>query len=890
MLHSWMILTWWQRQQLWLATCGALLAACTQSATHANSSHTPDAAGQDAPEHQDIAPDVPVLDCVPQPLPAALEQVGQQNGRRLLPGGRALTPAGVEVALGGFPIDLRMHPTLPLAYVANTGYDKRSIQVISTQTGAIVQEVARDDAFYGIALAADGKRLYASGGYAAKVDIYDVDAQGQLAAAAQVPLTHYPSGIALSADGKKFWVGQFQAPTTATPGPTEPAGRDVVEFDAQTLAVLRVFHLSIAPYSLLELPARQELWVSGISADHLVAVNLQDGTQSEVAVGMGAVQMATNADESLLYTAVANLDLVVAVDTANRAVVGSQRLGEASIGDEQGQPLPAISPSGLTIHPKVSLLFVTRAADNAVQILNAKDLSPLGAIPAGWYPNAVALTPDGLRLVVLNGKGLGTGPVAAYAQNEESGKQMMNGSVSLIDWSDLDMPKMTPQVLANVRRPDTVFPFQCDAPFPIPAHRGGATPIEHIVLIVKENKTYDSLLGDVGSGNGDPKLAMYGENVTPNLHALARQYTSHDNFYADAESSVQGHLWLTSSFVNDYMERTWFEDYRNRPGWDKDAVLPFGRPSFLTFFTHLMAHNIDFKMFGEVVGAFDSHDGNPVSDHVDLTFPGPFFNTDISDVEKANHVADVLVDQGDFPPFVYVLLPNDHTHGLSAGALTPEAMINDNDVGMGTLVDRITHSKYFATTAIFIVEDDPQQGADHVDYHRSVCVVVSPYAKPGYVSHVHTSFPSLFRSFELMLNLPPMNRYDALATPMWDAFQQTSTQTEFAHIPRTIADEKNKDGTLGARISRQMDFGGPDRNPDLGDLLRWHATGQVRQGSRIARIVAGELPPSAVRMHPGEDDGDDDLYDQEMERFRSFLAAHPDVKVDKRLRAKEGSK
>ena len=289
-------------------------------------------------------------------------------------------------------------------------------------------------------------------------------------------------------------------------------------------------------------------------------------------------------------------------------------------------------------------------------------------------------------------------------------------------------------------------------------------------------------------------------------------------------------------------------------------------------------------MFGEIVGALDTTDVGSVGTHVDFGFPGSFFNTDISDVDKANYVADMLIDQGDFPPFVYVLLPNDHTHGLSAGSLTPRAMINDNDTGMGVLVDRITHSKYFDSTAIFIVEDDPQNGADHVEYHRSFCVVVSPYTKPGYLSHVHTSYPSMFRSFELILNLPPMNRYDALATPMWDIFQQdpvpTAQRTPFSYIPRTIPDEHNKSGTLGAQISAHMDFDGPDRNPDLGDLLAWDATGKARPGSKIDRIVRGELPPSAVQPSGAdEEEPEDDIYEALLRQAWVYVAQHPELGV-----------
>ncbi len=869
-----MMTTRYLQSLLTVVSLTATLTACAPDTAVTGPLYEPDV--QSDVSTVDVKADVQqlTLDCVPSPSPEALLKVGMQGGVRILPGGRALTPLGTEAIIGGFPIDVRYHPTLDVAYVANTGYRNRSVQVINASTGKILQQVDRDEAFYGIAISDDGKKLYASGGYAGKVEIYDIAAEGTVTGAASVPIDGYPAGIALSKDGSRFWVGQFK-------------GGAIQEFDAQTLALLRTIKVAVQPYALLELPGRHELWVASLADDRVAAIDLNSPTTETtlVQVGMTTVNLVATPDESVVYVATANGDAVVAIDVKNRAVIGTQPVGEPTIVGEDKKPLPGSSPGGIAYAKKSDRLYVARAADNAVSVLDAKDLTPLGALPVSWYPTAVALSPDASHLIVLNGKGVGTGPLAFYAEEAESGKEQMQGTVSLIDLKTVDLAAATQQVEDNVRRPDKVFPFKCDASFPVPATPEGISPIEHVVLIVKENKTYDSVLGDLENGDGDPKLAMFGEKVTPNLHALARKYAHHDNFYDDSETSIQGHLWLTSSFVDDYIERTWFEDYRNHPGWGEDAVHPSGRPAFKTFFTHLIKHGIDFTMFGEIVGALDVVAEGAVADHVDGQFPGSFFNTGISDVVKAKYVADVLVNQGKFPPFVYVLLPNDHTNGIGKGAKTPESMINDNDVGMGVLIDAITHSKYFATTAIFVVEDDPQQGADHIDYHRSFCLVVSPYAKPGYVSHVHTSYPSLFRTFELMLHLPPLNRYDALATPMWDVFQQKAImQTPFVHVERTIPDQFNGGKTLAAQISERMDFSGPDKNPDLGELLQWHMTGKTRPGSRLSQVMEGKLPLSVLDRADRDEDGDDDAYDAAMSEMRRYVKAHPEFKVDPRFR------
>jgi hypothetical protein len=380
------------------------------------------------------------------------------------------------------------------------------------------------------------------------------------------------------------------------------------------------------------------------------------------------------------------------------------------------------------------------------------------------------------------------------------------------------------------------------------------------------------VLGDLPKGDGDPSLVLWGKQVTPNIHALASTFTNHDNFYDDSETSVQGHSWLTSNFVNDYMERTWFEDYRNHPGWGTEIAAPQGRPSYLTFFTHLLKHNIDFMIYGEIVGATDLYNAVPVAvGHSDLAYPGgPYSNMDVADTNKAAYVAQKLIDENKFPPFVYVLIPNDHTKGLASGQPTPESMISDNDYATGLLVDKISHSKYWTSTAIFIVEDDPQSGGDHVDYHRSICVIASPFARRAHTSSVHTSFPSLFRTFEKILGIPPMNRYDALATPFWDSFTRQSDPTPFTVWPRTVPDGKNLRHDKLARLAAEMDFSGLDRNPDLGDLLYWHVTGKPPAGARIGTLSVEQF--RQLRRSESRDD-DDDGDEQGKRRLQALMRA-----------------
>jgi len=847
---------------------GAALVACSSDKTEplgpgdAGDAGAPLDAGEDAglpPTDAGRDANLPPLCDPPVPPPAALVKMGEPA---IAIGGRRREPTGVELDVGGFPVQAVAHPTLPLVYVANTGYSKRALEVVDAATGAVLQDLDRGEIFYGLAITSDGTRLYSGGGSAGTVDAFDVAADGTLTHAASASLGGYPAGVAVSPDGTRLWVAEFRADA-------------VDELDAITMTVLRRVPLAFGPYQLALLPGRHELWATGFSDTRLAVVDTTAATVLDtIEVGSNPVDLAVTADETRVFTAAADGEEVLAIDTATRAIVDRARQADPSLVDAMGEPLPATSPTGLELDEAGGRIYVARAADDVVAVLDATTLDELGLIPVGWYPTDVALTADRAHLVVTNGKGLGTGPLAFYRYGDsssESGKRNMRGSVSVVALGPIDateLAALTTRARAGWMRPDEVFPFDCAGTWPVPSTPGRPTPIEHIVLIVRENKTYDSVLGDLGTGDGDPTLVLYDDTVTPNLHALARQFTNADNFYSDGETSVQGHFWLTSSFVNDYLERTWIEDYRGHGDFGMDAVKPEAEPDLGTFFTHLLRHGVDFRIYGEIVGSDGEAMGQLVSRHIDTLFPGTFFNTDVADERKALYVASQIVDRGVFPPFVYVLLPNDHTNGLRGTELTPESLISDNDYGTGILVDAISHSRFWDNTAIFITEDDTQIGADHVDYHRNVLVVASPWARHAATTSVHTSFPSLFRTFEHILGLPPMNRLDARATPLYDAFTDTPDFAPYDARERMVPDIHN-DGSVptprssGWRPPHRNDFGlcGPDRMPGLGRAL-WEA----RRSDPFPGVVPGDDRPPGASSRGAEDEpgvDDDDLLEND---------------------------
>jgi DNA-binding beta-propeller fold protein YncE len=740
--------------------------------------------------------------------------------------------------VGGFPSDLLVHPSLGVAFVTSTGHEQRSLQVVEIATGSVVQEIEREDSFFGLALDIVGGRLYASGGASGQVERYEVGDDGLLTEAGTYAVPDYPAGLALSADGSRLYVARFLGDAI-----------DVLDTATGT-RVGEPILLPFDPYGLALIEPRDELYATGFRSDEVGVIDLQSmGVEVPYLLPSNPEVVVASADGSRVYVSVPDTDRVVAIDTASREVVAEARFGEGSLVDEEGALLAATSPTGLLLAG--DRLYVARSADNAVAVLDAASLDILGSLPVGWYPTAIGLDPGTDTLVVANGKGVGSGP----SEGDGSAKYEMTGTLTLLDRAavEADLALASWQVEDNVRRPDTVYPFTCEGTFPVPTQVGGDTPIEHVVLVVRENKTYDCLLSDLDSGERDPNFLLFGESITPNLHALVRRFAHHDNFYNDSETSAQGHLWLTSSFVNDYSERTIIEDYRGNGSFSADPARPVGEPDFGTFFTHLLKHGVPFRNYGEIVGSLGRHGEESVLDSTDTHYPGGFFNLDVPDEERAEYLVEQLGRPGNFPSFVFVLFPRDHTYGTSSGRPTPESMVNDNDRATGLLIDGLSRLPTWESTVVFVVEDDPQQGADHIDAHRSIALVASPWVKRGHTSHVHTSFPSIFRTMELILGLPPMNRYDALATPMWDAFTNTPDMEPFTALPRSVPDGTNPSGARGQEESDKMDFSGPDRNPLLGDVIWWHRKGSIRPGSPLDRVRRGE-----VRLEDLRDDEDED--------------------------------
>jgi len=460
----------------------------------------------------------------------------------------------------------------------------------------------------------------------------------------------------------------------------------------------------------------------------------------------------------------------------------------------------------------------------------------LGFIPSGWYPSALTLADRGRTLYVGNSKGQASypdikGPGSPLASNwngDESIKTLQKGSVEMIPMADLreKLAAYTRQVMANTPYDDSQLTLARapKAPSVIPREVGAGSPIEHVIYIIKENRTYDQVFGDISKGNGDSRLTIFGNKVTPNQHALVGQFVLLDNLYCDGEVSVDGHSWSNSAYATDFNEKLWPPDYGRHSKAEESAAYI---PSAGHLWDLARRKGLTYRSYGEY--AERSSDGRTMQaakgidglwGHVSPEFKTAnkrdtqnveVFLKEFDEYEKAFDSPDA---RKRLPNFIVMSLGEDHTKGTQPGAFTPVAMVANNDQAIGMLVDRVSHSKYWPKTAIFIIEDDAQDAPDHVDARRTVGLVVSPYVKRGILDSTLYTTSSFVRSMELLLGLPPMSQYDAAAMPLYASFSDQPDLNPFQLLPPQVdLNAKNTPESYGARASAKMDFDDYDRAP-----------------------------------------------------------------------------
>jgi YVTN family beta-propeller protein len=563
--------------------------------------------------------------------------------------------------------------------------------------------------------------------------------------------------------------------------------------------------------------------------------------RATIPVGDHPEALLLSPDGKRLYVSETDDDTIGVIDTAR-----NERIGGANVG-LYGGTLFGASPTAMALSHDGARLFVACSAANAIAVLNVgPDGMPhaFGALPVGWYPTAVTLDATGNGLYVANGMGETTRanpdfdpyakPLPRWLGYDArsligsvrrvpipSDDRIVAGIAAVRALAGPFMTEAIDQPDVRMRGPKS------DEPGRSVVRYGG--PIKHVIYIIKENRTYDQVLGDVPGADGDPNLAYFGGKVTPNQHALAARFGIFDATFADAVVSADGHNWSMGAFANDYLEKTWPPNYGGRRiGYDFEDGADASVPHSGFLWNAAARGGVSFRDYGEFV-TNPARKGDDVTTHmpdlighIDPRYIG--FDTAYSDRDREAEWArefDGYVKNGDLPALEIVRLPNDHTAGTTPGSRSPIAMVAENDLALGRLVDAVSHSKYWNDTAIFAIEDDAQNGPDHVNDHRTTFYLASPWAKGG-LQHARYSTAGIVRTIELILGLPPMSSYDASARPLYAAFTDKPDARPFEALPaQTDLEAFNGPNAYRARDSAKMDFTHADAAPqaELNDIL-----------------------------------------------------------------------
>jgi YVTN family beta-propeller protein len=744
-------------------------------------------------------------------------------GKVLLPNGWSLKPAGSQTVLGDFPVAIALNPAEPVLAILHAGYGTHEVVTVGADDGKVIGRVTIKETFAGLVWSADGKRLYVGGGFDDAIHRFD-HAKGLLsndttiAYPGKAASPRVPAGLAMAEDGS-LWVANAFGHSVAK---FDPDGKVVLEWPTGKDSY---------PYGLAYDHGRGRLYVSLWNGAEVAALDAKSG---EV-----VAHWPTQEHPNELLIAPSGERLYVANANRNTVTVIDLDAGKPieTIGTAIDPNAPAGSmPSSLALTEDESVLFVANAATNDLAVVNVKEpgaSQPLGFIPTGWFPTCVRLSKDGKTLYVTNGKGT-TSKANRDGPNPLAGDAGIRGYIgSLFQGTLARIPLPGPQQMVAYTK--TVYecsPLRSRSTRPLPEghpislNRGGSKQITHVVYIIKENRTYDQVLGDIPEGNGEKSLCLFGEDVTPNHHALAREFVLLDNFYVDGEVSADGHEWSMGAFATDYVEKTWPLSYRGdrRVPYPSEGALAIARPAGGYLWDRAAAKGVTYRSYGEFIKNGESLD-EPATTKVDALqghFDPKFHGYDLSypDVKRAERFLEEVAEfekAGEMPRLMILRLPNDHTSGTRPGAPTPTAMVAENDLAFGKVVEGLTRSKYWPHLAIFVVEDDAQNGPDHVDAHRTIAFAISPYIKRHSVDSSMYSTSSMLRTIELILGLDPMSQFDAAARPMANAFTSTPDLTPYRQRPaRVDIGAKNTRMAWGAAKSMRLDLDeAEDRADDL---------------------------------------------------------------------------
>jgi len=744
------------------------------------------------------------------------------------------------------PLGMVLHPGGKYLLISTAGRRTQAILVINVETGEIV-DLKKGDYFLGLAARPPaGDEVYVSAAGRDTIETYGFDeTTGELERRKDrdMPVPGFAGGLTVSADGSRlFAVSQFTG--------------FLYVFDLESASLLGRIKTRANPYTVAVHPQGHTAYVSCVRPDKVQVFDVSDPSRIRRVETLDAQKnpeaLLVNPEGTRLYVTNADEDSVgiYRIDTDPPEFLKVLDL-RSTPGLEYGS-----SPNALAISTARHRLYVAQAGLNKLAVIDLETGAHLGDIPTAWYPTAVALhavdtKENGVTetLFVANGKGIGT-PWEGYVRT-------IPGRISILPVPpDGDLPALTATVAENNAFPSRLFEFSPGTwNHPIPRERGGPTPIKYVFLVIRENKTYDRLLGayqpPTGEADRDPRWVMEDyEILLPNLYKLAERFIVCDNYFSNAQASNQGHQILTASTANTYIEKIVFADDRPLPFELEQVFNPSAWPIKDYIFQNAMRNGISFRDYGEGVGVgrdFLILDEEYV--HRSLVDPPWYWMFTKDESKMKSRFREWESDRfagPNFPRLIFMLLPNDHTWGGRGGFPSEKSMIADNDLATGMFVDWLSKSPYWMESVAFITEDDPQGGTDHVDPHRTMMLVVSPWVKRGAVSPVRYNEAHLYATVEYILGLPPMTIFDEVAQPMYDLFDFEPDGEVFDHEPKQYPWETNPFGTLGSRGTADMEFAEPDEAEGLIELLL-----AMEEEEREAERPSRRLYEGSVRLWEG---------------------------------------
>lgn len=760
----------------------------------------------------------------------------------LLPNGWRITPVGEVVHMEDLILNIVPTPDNRAVVALHSGYNPHGLVVIDGKTDEAVQRIPLPTSWLGLAWHPDGSKLYVSGGNNSsnkgiRAPIYVLDYKDNR-------LSEEPSATFMEtvAPTEIYWSGLVHHPAENLLFAANRTAGNIVVFDSSSGRLITRIKTEVNPYDLVLTEDGRTLYCSNWASDSVSVIDTQ------ISKVIGTIQVGDNPNDMVmskdgrLFVACSNDNSVVVVDTKRGYAV------EVIFTSLYPSAPEGSTPNALALDLEEKTLYVANADNNSVAVVDVSEpgeSTVLGFIPTGWYPSAVALSPNGNKLYIGNGKGEKTtsnikgphSPLQTTRVGQPTTKSTVKGTVNVVEipWARQKLRKLTKQVYANCPYNDDLLAKAKPSkvgPSIVPSQVGLASPIKHVLYIIKENRTYDQVFGDLPQGNGDPRLTLFGREITPNHHAIAEQFVLLDNLYCDAEVSRDGHQWSNAAYATDFVEKNWPASYGKKGEYRNTAAL---FPSSGYIWDQCARKGLTYRSYGEmtrrvregstvkVVARVPSLEGHVAPNYLgwgarDYENAAEFIR-EFDEYEETYNSED---QNKRLPNLMVMSLPEDHTKGSRPGAPTIQASVASNDYALGMILDRVSHSRYWPELAVFVIEDDAQDGPDHVDARRTVGLVVSPYVRPGTVDSTFYTTSSMLRTIELLLGLQPMSQYDAAANPMYASFGDKRDLRPYKHLkPNIDIHAINEETAWGAQRSLAMDFSDFDRTPmfELNEII-----------------------------------------------------------------------